>query len=490
MSLDYATLDQLRQTHPAWRLLRSDHAPLVASFLERVFVLPNRRDLPQAELVEALEDELYALRERLGEHAFPKPALVYLNDWAHADRGWLRKFYLRDSDEAHFDLTPASEKAVAWLAALTERSFVGTESRLLTLFTLLQQMRDGSDTDPETRAAELRRRRAEIDAEIVRVEAGDAPLLDDTALRDRFQQFTALARELLGDFRQVEDNFRRLDRSVRERIAAWQGGKGALLGEIMGERDAITDSDQGRSFHAFWDFLMSGARQERLSELLEQVLALPAITDLAPDPRLRRVHYDWLEAGEHAQRTVAQLSQQLRRFIDDQAWLENRRIMDLLHGIEHKALALRETPPDRPVTSIATAAAGVALALERPLFTPPVTPQLVAPRHHQPIDELAATVALQALYRHNTVDLAGISEHVRRALAQRGTVTLRELCEQRPLEQGLSELVAYLQLASDSSAFQSHVDETVNDDIEWIAADPDGAETIRRARLPRVIFAA
>ena len=34
MSLDYSTLDLLRQSHPAWRLLRSEHAPLVASFLQ------------------------------------------------------------------------------------------------------------------------------------------------------------------------------------------------------------------------------------------------------------------------------------------------------------------------------------------------------------------------------------------------------------------------------------------------------------------------
>jgi hypothetical protein len=33
---------------------------------------------------------------------------------------------------------------------------------------------------------------------------------------------------------------------------------------------------------------------------------------------LKRVHYDWLEAGEHTQRTVALLSQELRRFLDDQ----------------------------------------------------------------------------------------------------------------------------------------------------------------------------
>ena len=134
MPLDFTTLDTLRSHHPAWRLLRSDHAALVASFLHRVFVAPNVRGMAAADLAEALEDELYALRLLRGDDAFPKPALDYLNDWAAADKGWLRKYYRPGTDEAQFDLTPATEKALAWLAQLSERQFVGTESRLLTLF--------------------------------------------------------------------------------------------------------------------------------------------------------------------------------------------------------------------------------------------------------------------------------------------------------------------------------------------------------------------
>ena len=64
MSLDFATLDTLRTHHPAWRLLCSDHAPLVASFLHRIFVIPNVRVMAAADLAEALEDELYALPAR------------------------------------------------------------------------------------------------------------------------------------------------------------------------------------------------------------------------------------------------------------------------------------------------------------------------------------------------------------------------------------------------------------------------------------------
>jgi hypothetical protein len=146
--MDFATLDWLRQNHPAWRLLNSPHAALIVSFLHRVFVLPNERVITQADLAEALEDELFALREGQGNDAFPKSALDYLNDWAGGDKGWLRKFYRHGSDEPYFDLTPATEKAIGWLGSLTARAFVGTESRLLTLFELLRQIDAGSEADP------------------------------------------------------------------------------------------------------------------------------------------------------------------------------------------------------------------------------------------------------------------------------------------------------------------------------------------------------
>jgi hypothetical protein len=482
MNLDYFTLDLLRQSHPAWRLLRSDHASLVASFLQRTFITPNVRVMSQADLAEALEDELFGLREQLGPTAFPKSATGYLDDWADNDKGWLRKFYPQSSDEPHFDLTPATEKTIAWLGTLTERSFIGTESRLLTLFELLKQMSEGSETDPQARIAELQKRRDDIDAEIARALTGDIAVLDATGLKDRFQQFVALARELLTDFREVEQNFRGLDRRVRERIALWDGAKGALLEEILGERDAISDSDQGRSFRAFWDFLMSSSRQEELSALLERVLALPPVSELKPDSRTRRVHYDWLEAGEHTQRTVATLSQQLRRFLDDQAWLENRRIMDILRGVEVRALAVRDRPPTGPIISIDDTAADIELPMERPLYVPSFKPRIA----NIALETGDADVDAAALYSQVVIDREKLAWHIRHVLQDRSQVTLRELCDMQPLQHGLAELVAYLQLGSDS--FTTVVDEKATDTVVWQSKGPSGQQQSRRASFPRVIF--
>ena len=480
--MDYTALSLLRQNHPAWRMLCSEHAPLLASFLNRVFIAPNVRTIAQAELAEALEDELYGLREQLGAQAFPKSGADYLNDWAAHDKGWLRKFYAQGSDEPQFDLTPASEKAIAWLGTLAQRNFVGTESRLLTLFEQLRELNAGSESDPQARIADLQRRRDEIDAEMARVLAGDMALLDDTALKERFQQFMALARDLLTDFREVEHNFRMLDRRVRERIALWSGGKGLLLEQIMGERDAIAESDEGRSFQAFWDFLMSTSRQEELTQLLDRALSLPPVQALNPDARTRRIHYDWLAAGEQTQRTVSQLSRQLRRFLDDKAWLENRRIMEILHDVESHAMALRGARLPDACMTIAGTAADIQLPMERPLYTPAVKARLD--------DQVAAAGAVEvdtsALFSQFVIDRARLTRNISQALQQRSQVTLRELCEEQPVQQGLAELLAYLQLADDDHA--TMVDESVSDTVRWTAIDSGGVECLREARLPRIIF--
>ena len=317
--MDYATIAALRDRHPAWRLLRAGNAVLILSFLGGFFVEGNRGACPASELAAALDDQLHALNAEIptdgGEPRFPKEPRAYLEDWATTESACLRRFYPPGDDEVHYEVTAAFEKAYSWVMTLQGRAFVGTESRLHTVVELLRQIVHGTEEEPEVRLAELRRRRDEIDAEIAAVESGVVTVLDATAVRDRYQQLSATARELLSDFREVEENFRRLDRAAREKIAAWDGSKGELLADLVGSRSQIAGSDQGRSFQSFYDFLLSEARQAELNDLLAKVSALDTIE---ADRRIRGIHNDWSEAADRAQRTVRQISEQLRRFLDDQ----------------------------------------------------------------------------------------------------------------------------------------------------------------------------
>jgi hypothetical protein len=476
--VDYRSVQSLRKTNPAWKLMLADHAPMIISFLHKTFIQPNMRAMSQPELVSKLADFLYGLRELDGEDTYSKRADQYLDDWASDEKSWLRKYYPPGDDEPHYDLTPATERVIDWVSSFQQRKFVTAESRLMMVFELLRQIVEGTEADPKLRIAELERKRAAIDREIRQVREGSLPLLDDTQVKDRFLQMEGTARGLLGDFRQVEQNFRALDRAVRERVATFEGGKGTLLEEVFSQRDAIASSDQGKSFRAFWDFLMSPARQEELSALLEAVFQLDPVRELAPDNRLRRIHYDWLGAGEVAQRTVARLSEQLRRYLDDQAWLENRRIMQLIRGLEQSALAIRAEPPQGTFMELDEAVPDIALAMERPLYSPPFKPRVA----QQIVAEGDESLAADALFEQVYVDKTVLMARIRQALQTRHQISLADLVSEWPLEQGLAELVAYLSLASDDDA--AVIDDSRKQTLVW--TDENGGQ--RQATLPLVVF--
>jgi hypothetical protein len=473
--VQYDEIDYLRAQHPAWALLRANNAALVLSFLGRVFVDSNASDLTASTLAGELDDELFALNQRLGADTFPKSAPAYLDDWASPDHGWLRKYYPPDSDEARYDLAPAVEKALLWVDELRAREFIGTESRLNTIFELLRQMVFGADDDPEHRLVDLRRRRAALDEEIARAERGDIAILDAVGQRDRYQQLSRTARELLSDFREVEENFRRLDRRLREQIAGWTGSRGALLDKALGSRNSIAESDQGRSFQTFYDFLLSHQRQNELTDLLERLGQIEHLVD--HDDRLARIHFDWIDACERTQGTVRLLSEQLRRFLDDQVWVENRRVFDLLRGIETKALRLRDRPEPGVVMEMDDTGVAVHLPTERPLYRRPRPTPIDSGSIEAGPDDFDSSALLRQLY----VDRDELVQRVLTSLRRRDQVGLGELVAREPLEQGLAELVGYLSLAE--PGFTVLFDEARRERIEWAAEEVD-----RVAELPGVSF--
>jgi len=479
MDLDFLTIDALRKNNPGWKLLMADSASLVVSFLYQVFIRTNDREIAYGDMETKLDDFLYAIHETWGPEAFPRRAREYLDEWADANHGWLRKYYPSGKDEPHYDLTVSAEKAIRWLESLEVRQFVGTESRLMTVFELLRQMVSGQAPDPMQRIETLERQRAEIDQEIDQIRSGHCVMMDDLQVKDRIQQVAATARDLLSDFREVEQNFRDLDRRIREQITRWEGSKAGLLEEVFGQSDAIEGSDQGRSFRAFWNFLMTADRQAELSSLLDAVFQTDAAHSLPPDIRLKHMHYDWLEAAEHTQRTVALISQQLRRFLDERVRLENRRIMEILRQVEQKALVSADDPPGQTAfMTMDGTSPQVTLAVEHTLYTPPT--RVVV--NSDALELGDQNIDLDLLLSQVVVDRGQLERNVRQTLGTRTQVTLPELLALHPLKQGLAELMTYLAIASESSS--ATFDETIRD----IVVLEEREEGERRAQIIRVIF--
>ncbi|KDN85866.1 DUF3375 domain-containing protein [Kitasatospora cheerisanensis] len=463
--------------HPAWRLLRADNAALVLAFCGTVFVDENARGVPEGVLISRLDDQLYDLNERqMG--SFPRAASAYLTEWTN--NGWLRKYYPPGEDEPHFDATSAVEKAVAWVRALPARSFIGTESRLSTIIDLLHQMAFGTETDPQARIDELSRERDLIDAQIEQLRTGEVEVLSQFALLDRYQQVESTATELLRDFREVEANLRELDRRLRQDVATAEGSKGELLASFLMDREMIAESDQGRSFQAFFDYLLSPRRQEELRELLEQVNQLPQL-DGKINKGLLKVPRAWLEAAESTQNTVRQLTEQLRRFLADRGREEDRRVLALVRSVQ-RHVAVLDDRRDLPGMALEVPQVELVLPMERRLYKPVERVELDSTAS-EAFDE--ADVDVSELFAGVHVDEEALAAQVLAVLGESpsGQASLAAVVDCHPLALGLAELLTYFQL--DRPGLDVVINPEHGHDLVYERVDTPGRTV---ATVPQVTF--
>lgn len=476
--MDYYAINSLRENHAGWSLLRAQNAPLALAFFMAAFTEPNNRNIARQALIDTLDDVLFGLRDSLGEDKFPRPAAEYLDEWAAPERSWLRKYYVPGQDEPVYDLTAAAEDVVRWVENLRGRDFVATQSRLTSIFQLLQTLVQQSETDPDVRLDELQKQRDAIDVEMQQIREGHIKVMSTPEALDHFQQLTDTARDLLADFREVEQNFRRLDRRVREQIATWEGSQGELLETIFSNQQGISSSTQGRTFQGFWDYLMSPRLRTELTSLLERATQIEALSSLENVDALTSMHQDWLPAVEQTQSTVRQLSQQMRRLLDDKVFLENKRIMQLIRRIEGDALAVRNTPPSGTFLEVPAQTIEVALPFERPLYEP--SSRVMVDDEILSADD--TDVDPGALFEQFYVDNERLRGNIDTVLTDAEQATLADVTDAFPLTQGLAEIVAYFQLATDSP--WATINSAHTQQLSW--AMPDGS--LREASIEQIIF--
>jgi hypothetical protein len=324
----------------------------------------------------------------------------------------------------------------------------------------------------------LERQKTNIENEIFKAEKGEITILDETQIKERFMQAMSIARDILTDFRAVENNFRTLDRNLREKIATWDRGKGELLETIFNEQDDISLSEQGKSFSAFWKFLMSQASQEAFTESLDLAYKLKPVRELKYTNAGRKIHYDWIDAGSVVQETIATLSQQLRRYVDETFLSEERRINQILREIEGKAISIRNTPPRKWNLDIDNLTPEINMPMDRPMFIPPRKPIITS-------DIITAgdeKTPLDALYSQIYVDKDKLTGNIEYLLQFNEKIGLSRVIDLFPIEHGLHELLVYFVIASENKNTVFYGGEY--EEVSW--DDNNGIH--KTAKIPRLLF--
>ncbi|SFV54351.1 FIG149030: hypothetical protein [hydrothermal vent metagenome] len=475
MTYDY--LENLKKNHLAIQVLNANHFSMIIGFFYHAFKVQKSQALKETEILNLLDDYLYALNEGYTEAKYPKSAKAYLDDFTHQDSNYLRKYYAYESDEPVYELMPDIEKLLSWLAGLKKQEFVATESKLKIIMTLLKELEFETNLSDIERIERLKKEKEAIDKQIEAIEKKEDLRFDKRKIKEQFMQIQSTSTELLSDFREIEHNFRSLNQEAKKAIASTQQGKSQVLEKIFEIEEGIRQSNQGESFYAFWDFLMDTEQIDKLNTLLENLYDLEDIQALDPQRHLENLPYHLLNGGENAHKVLAKLVEQLRRFIDDQVWVENRRILELAYEIEQKAMYFKDNAPTmREFFFIAGVKISVESLASKSLFRPSAKEEF-----SHGLKEKVIEVDLTKLYTQVYVDEVLLKQNIQKYLQKKPQFTLKELHENYPIQKGISELIVYLKLAQnmENSYLEPYKEEIL---IETAEAE------IKKVVMDRVVF--
>lgn len=473
------------QHAPSIRLLKADHAALVIGFLYNQFKYTQRVAVPLAELVEQLDGYL----ENQNEHdsgRYARTAQAYITEWADPQHQFIRIAVYSDSDVPMVELTADTERAIGWLEDMQMQHFVGAESRFLLIVQMLRDIVQNSIDDPEERLKQLEQQRAELDRQIDQIyeTAQVDTLYTPIQLRERFFEASSMARQLLRDFRLVEERFRDIARDLQKAQLLPGTRKGALVEYVLDADSKLKDSEQGRSFYSFWEFLISPSQSDELKSLLAQVAALPELRSaLGEDYLLTRLPSYLVTAGEKVVHSNARLAEQLRRLLDEQAQAENRRVQELIQEIKHAAYSWNQSIPDNIGFLELESTPEVQLVMERNFWELPKTPTFdnqLDSISEEDLDDLD----LAGLYDQFSIDEEELARHIETLLESQPQIRLSEVLEHYPVEKGLAEILAYCVLAARDS--RHSIDPDISEEIVFASLTGTMQETV--LRVPQIYY--
>ncbi|MFN0126918.1 MAG: DUF3375 domain-containing protein [Verrucomicrobiales bacterium] len=462
--------------HPSASLMRKNQAAFILSFLHAAFKQPGLVQVENEVLRARLSNWLDQYR---GSEEFEaeRGAREYLEEWCSERCGWLRRSLPPATQVPVFELTAATEKALRWLEELRGSTFIGTESRMESIFAQIDSLLTESSADVGLRLEALRDRLRQTEAEIDRIErTGEVRVLDARQVRERFLRLIEEARTLMSEFRQVEENFREVARVIIERQTDQAATRGHIMGGVLDSHDTLRESPQGQSFYGFVRLLMDPARRETFEDQAMRVQQLP---QLEPDDRNNQLLVRLLSVLRLEQEKVGdstrRLASNLRRALESSQLSERRRIRELVGEVQQLAFRAKDRPPSGGFFEIAEPVP-VWASQSRPLWNPPNTLKSggLEGGDVQEID--AAT--LGALGRLAHLSLDKLRRQIEASFGDDTWISLRAVLGRFPPEHGVLEVLGYLVIAARHP--ERH-------DLPWDRMESfeiDGA----RWRLPAVSF--
>lgn len=486
--MKYEQVKNIVKNSPTVKMLRSTNAALTISFLHNQFRENNEQPISNSILVQKLADYLDELNYQdeedlelssLNMDSIDK-ARKYIEQWTNEDNRYLSNYTDESTKEVMNVPTKHTSKVLQIVELLKDRKLVGTESKFKDIFNKLKELIDNSIEDPAKKIEELKKQKEKIEDEIRTIQREQTvKTYENFQIKSRFDEVTKLTNELIGDFREVEENFKDIVRNIYEKQSDKSLSKGKILQYTFDSLDELRQTEQGKSFYAFWTFLLDDLSQEELKMLVNDVYKILDDRGIEYSEKFLRKAKTVLHlSGRKVFDSNNLLADKLTRVIAEKNLEERKKAKETINTIRNLALQLigKKSSLESYITIEGDAI--INLPMEKKLGEE----QIISQFDEQPkssSNELDID-ALNKLIDTKHINKKELLNNIETLLNEKSQVALSEVLNEYPISKGLAEVLGYFSLVQTTDKFYINENET-----EYLKFD---FENEKYLKAPQVIF--
>lgn len=443
---------EILNTSPSVELLRLRNREIIIEFLISTFS-SEQSSISSENIHNQLADFLEYKQVENDEDSeisafdtYEEKAKKYILNWTN--KGFLTN-YPDEQGEVFYELSINSSKTIDWLASLKKEEFVGTESKFNNILNQLKELVEFTNEDAEKRIELLNEKKLEIEQQIQRIKIGeDVKVFEEFEIVPRFNQLNQSAKELLSDFKEVEDNFKEITKGIYQKHADGSLTKSDILEFTFDALEALKESQQGKSFYAFWSFILNPELQNRWESLTKELYkTLEEKSIPVNDPFLKGMKKHLHSSGQKVYKANDKMAEKLSRIIRESESSKSeatKRIIQEIkkHLVEIGKAKIRKKPniSFELETDIETN-----ILFERKLTFEQKEEITYKEKPQVANEDITSSNHLSKLFSQSNIDKEMLRKRIKDILKEKSQTTLFDVVENHGgLEKGLPELFGYI----------------------------------------------
>jgi hypothetical protein len=452
--MDKVKLSDTLNSSPSVELLKARNRELIILFLVEIFA--QETAVSSENIHYKLENYLEEKGVEVDEEneirfsdTYEEKAKIYIQKWA--DKGFLTN-YQNETGEIYYELSSHSSKTIDWLTNLKKEEYIGAESKFKTLFNQLKELVEFTNEDKEKRLQLLEDKKLEIEQQIQRLKMGeDVKVFEEYEIVPRFNQLSKLAKELLSDFKEVDDNFKAIIREIYQKQMDTSLKKGKILQYTFDALDELKASSQGKSFYAFWEFLLSRDLQEEWKDLVQELYQTLKDKEIdTSDSFLKNMKQYLYDSGRKVYRTNDKMAEKLSRIIRENEVSKAEVTKNIIQEIKNLLIEANKKKKKPDISLELETDLEINIPFERKLTFERAEeieyknkPKIVSSN----IDDF---LNLSKVFNFSAIDKNELRQRIKNVLKDKSQATILDIVDnQGGISKGLPELFGYIGVVKD-----------------------------------------